>query len=175
MNRLIAASCVVVQSSSCSLLQKSRRRVRAFPQAKLSVCHFSSVCFISCGDPIPDRIVITPGMGLALRYLMYTITFWISSMNSAPRARQTSFEPLTTSALTRLSPMTAPPPSRLALERPCSMEAVKTRFSPARPIDATWAKGWLSSSRISVAVSSDPFPFKWAASRISTLSLWIQM
>ncbi len=41
--------------------------------------------------------------------------------------------------------MTAPNPSRLALERPCSMEAVNTLFSPARPIAATWAFGSFSS------------------------------
>ena len=44
-------------------------------------------------------------------------------MNSAGRAMLISFVPRTTIAFNPLSPMTAPMPSRLALDLPCSMEA----------------------------------------------------
>ncbi len=94
-------------------------------------------------------------------------------MNSAGRATLISFDPRTAIAFRFLSPITAPTPRRLALDRPCSMEAKKTRFSPARPMEATAAFGSFSSWRISSAVSSVPRPRKCVASRISTLSSWI--
>jgi hypothetical protein len=55
--------------------------------------------------------------------------------------RVAHFAPRTAIAFTPLPPITAPPPRRLALDLPCSMEAVKTRFSSSRPMAATWAFG----------------------------------
>ena len=53
-----------------------------------------------------------------------------------------------------------PTPALLALDLPCSMEAKKTLFSPARPIAATWAFGSFNSCVISSAVSIAPLPCK---------------
>ena len=81
-----------------------------------------------------------------------------SLMNSAGLAMLMSLVPRTAIALRFLSPMTAPQPRRLQLERPCSMEAKKTRFSPARPMEATAAVGSSSSWRMTSADSSVPKP-----------------
>ena len=81
-----------------------------------------------------------------------------------------SFEPRTAMAFRFLSPMIAPIPWRLALARPCSMEAKNTLFSPAMPMDATCTLGSFSSSRITSAVSRVPRPLHREASRISTWS-----
>ena len=116
-------SIVSVHCSSTSFVQKPLRRCRAFPQAKLSVCHFSSWIAISWGEPRPARIGMTPGMGLSARFLMYFSASLQCWMNSAGRATRMSLEPRTAMAFSFLSPMTAPTPRRLALERPCSMEA----------------------------------------------------
>ena len=164
---------VSVQRRSTSSLQNSLRRRRELPHAKFSVCHFSSWTAISCGDPRPARIGITPGIGLSPRHLDVVEHLVADLDNSAGRAMLTSLVPRTAIALRRLSPMTAPIPPRLALDLPCSIDAKNTRFSPARPMEATWALGSSSSWRIASAVSSEPFPLRWDASRISTLSLLI--
>ena len=168
--RVRIVSMVPVHSSWTSSVQKSLLRSRALPHTKLSVCHFSSSICISCGDPSPAKIGITPGIGFSSRFLMYFSASLQCSMNSPGRAMWMSFDPRTAMALRFLSPMTAPTPSRLALARPCSMEAKKTLCSPARPMDDTCTFGSPSSWRMSSAVSSVPKPLKWVASRISTLS-----
>ncbi len=122
-SRVRMLSMVSVQLFSTSSVQKPLRRRRELPQAKFSVCHFSSWMAISCGEPRPARMGMTPGIGFSLRCLMNVSTSLQSSMNSAGRATWTSLEPRTATALRLLSPITAPIPPRLALERPCSMEA----------------------------------------------------
>ena len=78
---------------------------------------------------------MTPGIGFLSRFLMYFSASLQCWMNSTGRAMLMSFVPRTAMALRFLSPMTAPTPRRLALERPCSMEAKKTLCSPARPME----------------------------------------
>ncbi len=151
-------SMVSVQSRAISSFQNPLRRSLELPHMKFSVCHFSSWTFISWGEPSPARMGMTPGMGFSLRNWMYSRTSLHSSMNSLGRATLTSLVPRTTTALSPLSPMTAPMPWRLALERPCSMEAKKTRFSPARPMAATWTRGSFNSLAMSSAVSTAPLP-----------------
>ena len=168
-------SCVSFHFFSIWSFQKSFRRVRALPHMKFSVCHFSSVWSISCGEPRPCRMVMTLGTGFSFRNLMYLRTSLQSSRNSPGLARLISLVPRTAIAFTPFEPMTAPMPSRLALDLPCSIDAVNTLFSPARPIAATWAIGSFSSLRINSCVSTAPLPARWAASRISILSLFIQM
>ena len=80
---------------------------------------------------------MTPGIGFLSRFLMYFSASLQCCMNSAGRAMLMSFDPRTAIALRFLSPMMAPTPRRLALERPCSMEAKKTLCSPARPMEET--------------------------------------
>ena len=75
---------------------------------KFSVCHFSSWAFISCGDPSPAKMGITPGTGFSSRTFIYFSTSLQSSINSAGRAILTSFVPRTAIAFTPLSPITAP-------------------------------------------------------------------
>ena len=75
---------------------------------KFSVCHFSSWTCISCGDPSPCKMVMTPGIGFSLRNFIYSSTSWQSSRYSAGCAILMSPVPRTTIAFTPLSPITAP-------------------------------------------------------------------
>ena len=73
-NRVRILSKVCFHCCATSSFQKSFLRTREFPHMKFSVCHFSSWTFISCGDPSPAKMGMTPGIGLSLRNLMYCIT-----------------------------------------------------------------------------------------------------
>ncbi len=70
-SRVRIVSMVLVHRSWISSVQKPLRRWRALPHTKFSVCHFSSWIAISCGEPSPARIGITPGIGFLSRFLMY--------------------------------------------------------------------------------------------------------
>ena len=122
-NRVRMVSMVSNHSFAISSFQKSFLRVREFPHMKFSVCHFSSCTFISCGDPSPAKMGMTPGTGFSFRIFIYSSTSVQSCRYSAGWATLRSFVPRTTIAFTPLSPITAPIPPLLALDLPCSMEA----------------------------------------------------
>ena len=71
-SRLRILSRVSVHCWAISSFQKSFLRVREFPHMKFSVCHFSSWTFISCGDPSPAKMGMTPGTGFSLRHFIYS-------------------------------------------------------------------------------------------------------
>ena len=87
----------------------------------------------------------------------------------------TGILPRTAMALSRFEPMTAPIPVRPATSfRSLTMQAKRTRFSPAGPIWATRMRGSPSSARIASSTSPVIFPQRCAASRISTAPSLIQ-
>ena len=146
-----------VQRSCSSALQKSLRRVRALPQAKWLWWKLSSSSS-AIQSPHPLLVAISVWMR------------WVISNSSAGFAILMSLVPRTAIAFSRLSPMMTPTP-RAALAWLWSIEAMKTRFSPASPIAATWTF-WSFNSLLSRSpVSVVPLPLKCVASRISTLSL----
>ena len=70
-SRVRIVSMVSVHCSATSSVQKPFRRWRALPQTKFSVCHCSSWTTISCGEPRPATMGMTPGIGFFSRTLMY--------------------------------------------------------------------------------------------------------
>ena len=69
-NRVRIVSMVLVHLAAISSVQKPFLRVRALPHMKFSVCHFSSCTCISCGEPSPARMGMTPSIGFFSRFLM---------------------------------------------------------------------------------------------------------
>ena len=93
-----------------------------------------------------------------------------ASLNAPGLAMVRPLEPSTATALSFFAPMTAPTPERPAA-RPLSFitQAVRARFSPPGPMQATRASGCVA-SRTMFSVSSTIFPHRCFASRTSTVS-----
>ncbi|OPZ35038.1 MAG: hypothetical protein BWY96_02927 [Spirochaetes bacterium ADurb.BinA120] len=95
--------------------------------------------------------------------------FLLSALILSGSAAGTFMEPFTASAFRFLLPITAPRPERAAI-RPASVTIPEMResFSPALPMQATWALFSFTSARISSSVSTVSFPQIFFASLIST-------
>ena len=140
---------------------------------KLVVCHSSSMSFISCGDPSPARIGITPGNRL-LFPVLDVLQHFIAELHEF--GRPGNIDVLGSANGDRLDALVSHDGADSAAAGAGSALLDGGKIDPVfagQTDGGHLGFGSFNSCRMSSAVSLEPLPRRWEASRISTLSLLI--